>query len=487
MPLPFLCDDFLLTTECARRLYHEYAAEMPIFDYHCHLPPAQIAGDTSFPTLSAAWLVADHYKWRAMRTNGVDERFCTGDAPDREKFLAWADTVPATVGNPLFIWTHLELRRYFGIESLLNPATAAAIYETCTAKLAQQGFSVRNLLRRMKVRGVCTTDDPIDNLAHHHAIARSGFEIAVLPTFRPDKCMNAHDPVAWNRYIDSLSAAADVDVRSWATLVEALGKRHDAFNEAGCRLSDHGLETAYAREYTEAQVSAIVARIRGGAPLNEDELLVLRSALLFEFARMDAHAGWVQQLHLGALRNNNSRQFAALGPDTGFDSIGDYPIGVSLSRYLDRLDSHAVLPKTILYTLNPGDNELLATMAGNFQGASIAGKIQSGSAWWFHDQRDGMERQLTALANMGLLSCFVGMLTDSRSFLSYPRHEYFRRILCRQIAAGVELGEIPCDYGLLGPMVRNICYNNACTFVDSTRVRPEKDPPGTHPLPGVPA
>lgn len=461
MSTTFLGDDFLLQTPFARRLYHEHAEPMPIFDYHCHLPPADIAADRRFENLTQIWLYGDHYKWRGMRTNGVDERYCTGDASDEDKFMKWAETVPFTVRNPLFVWTHLELKRYFGVNSLLEPSTAKAIYDACSEKLRSPEYSVRNLLRRMQVRAVCTTDDPCDDLAHHRAIAESGFEVKVLPTFRPDKAMAAEDPAVYNAYLDRLAAAADTDIGSYDALLDALRKRHAFFHEAGCRLSDHGIETAYAEPFTSSEIDAIFAKVRGGARLEHHELLKLKSALLIELGRLDHERGWTQQLHFGAMRNNNTRMYERLGPDTGFDSIGDFEVGRPLSRLLDSLDSSDQLPKTILYTLNPRDNELMATMLGNFQDGSIAGKLQFGSGWWFHDQRDGMERQMTALSNMGLLSRFVGMLTDSRSFLSYPRHEYFRRTLCKVIARDVELGELPESLELLGPIIEGISFRNA--------------------------
>ncbi len=461
MSTDFLGDDFLLQTPFARSLYHEHAEAMPIFDFHCHLPPADIAADRRFDNLTQIWLYGDHYKWRAMRTNGVDERYCTGDASDEEKFLAWAETVPFAVRNPLFLWTHLELKRYFGVETLLNPSTARGIYERCSEKLRSPEYSVRNLLRRMNVRAVCTTDDPRDDLAHHRAIAQSGFEITVVPTFRPDKAMAAEDPAVYNAYLDTLAAAADSDIRSYDSLLDALRARHAFFHDMGCRLSDHGIETAYAEPFTPAEIDAIFTKVRGGTRLEAAELLKLKSALLLELGRMDHERGWTQQLHFGAMRNNNSRMYERLGPDTGFDSIGDFEIGRPLSRLLDSLDSTDQLPKTILYTLNPRDNELMATMLGNFQDGSIAGKLQFGSGWWFHDQRDGMERQMNALSNMGLLSRFVGMLTDSRSFLSYPRHEYFRRALCKLIAQDAALGELPESLELVGPLVEGICFRNA--------------------------
>lgn len=457
----FLNDDFLLKTPFARDLYHGHAEAQPIFDYHCHLPPEDIAEDRTFDNLTQVWLYGDHYKWRGMRSNGVDERFCTGDATDEEKFMAWARTVPYAVGNPLYLWTHLELKRYFGVDTLLNPQTAETIYQTCAEKLRTPEFSVRNLMQRMNVRAVCTTDDPADGLEHHQAIAASGFEVRVLPTFRPDKAMAAEDPAVYNAYVDRLAAAADMDIGSYAQLLEALRARHAFFHEQGCRLSDHGLETAYAHPYTDSGVEKAFARVRGGSTLTTDELLALKSALMVEFGRMDHEAGWTQQLHFGAMRNNNTRLFNALGPDTGFDSIGDFEIGRALSRYLDSLDQTNQLPRTILYTLNARDNELMATMLGNFQDGTIPGKMQFGSGWWFFDQRDGMEKQMTALANLGLLSRFVGMLTDSRSFLSYPRHEYFRRTLCKLLGDLVDLGEIPGDMELLGPMVEGISFGNA--------------------------
>jgi glucuronate isomerase len=460
----FLGEDFLLKTDVARTLYHEHAAPMPIFDFHCHLPPQQIAEDITFDNLAQIWLHGDHYKWRLMRANGVEERFCSGGATDEERFMKWAETVPYTLRNPLYVWTHLELKRYFGIDTLLGPTTAESIYSRASEMLRTPEFSVRNLMRRMKVKAVCTTDDPCDTLDWHAKIREDGFEIKVLPTFRPDKAMAAGDPVAYGTYLDRLAQAADTDITDYGSLIAALRQRHAFFHEAGCRLSDHGTETAYAEPFTAKQVAASFARVRSGKALAADELLRLKSALMLEFGRMDHERGWVQQLHFGAMRNNNTRRHRELGPDTGFDSIGDYPIGTALSRFLDSLESEGRLPKTILYTLNSRDNELLTTMAGNFQDGSVPGKMQFGSAWWFHDQRDGMQRQLTALSNMGLLSRFVGMLTDSRSFLSYPRHEYFRRILCRLLADDVENGEAPADMPLLGMLVEGVCFNNAKAY-----------------------
>ncbi|RTQ50849.1 glucuronate isomerase [Hymenobacter gummosus] len=458
---PFLGPDFLLQTETARTLYHEFAQPMPIIDYHNHLLPDQIAEDKQFENLTQIWLYGDHYKWRAMRTNGVAERYITGDASDWEKFEKWAETVPQTLRNPLYHWTHLELQRYFGVTELLNKESARRIYDHCSALLRTPEYSVRGLLRKMNVATLCTTDDPADSLEHHRAIAASGFEVQVLPTFRPDKAMAPEDPAAYNAYLDKLGASAAVEILTYQDLLLALRVRHDYFAALGCRLSDHGLEQIYAADYTEADISAIFAKVRGGAKLEPQEILQFKSAMLVFLAELDWEKGWTQQFHLGALRNNNARMLRQLGPDTGWDSIGDFAQAPALAKFLDRLDTQDKLAKTILYNLNPADNELFATMIGNFQDGSVAGKMQFGSGWWFLDQKDGMERQINALSNMGLLSRFVGMLTDSRSFLSYPRHEYFRRILCNLLGNDVENGELPADMELLGQMVQNICYGNA--------------------------
>lgn len=467
MKKAFLTEDFLLETETALELYHQHAENMPIYDYHSHLPVADIAEDKIFQSLTQIWLYGDHYKWRAMRANGVDERYCTGDAADEEKFQKWTETVPYTIRNPLYHWIHLELKRYFGIEKkLLSAETAKEIYQSCSEMLRTPQYSTRNLLRKMKVKVLCTTDDPIDDLRHHKKIREDEFKIRILPTFRPDKAMTAEDPSAYNSYIDKLSEAAGVDINSYGTLVEAVKKRHDYFHQMGCRLSDHGLETAYTEEFTESEVSAIFDKVRGGQSIDNSELLKLKSALMLEFGRMNNRKGWVQQFHLGALRNTNTRLFRVAGPDAGFDSMGDFEIARPLAGYMDRLDEHNELTKTIIYNLNPRDNELIATMAGNFQDGSFPGKIQYGPGWWFLDQKDGMEKQLNALSNMGLLSRFVGMVTDSRSFLSFPRHEYFRRILCNLLGRDVENGEIPYDMDLLGGIVENICFNNARHYFD---------------------
>lgn len=462
----FLTEDFLLQSETSRKLYHDYARDMPILDYHCHLPPVQIAENKQFSTITEAWLGGDHYKWRAMRTNGVDEKLITGNADDREKFRAWAETVPHTMGNPLYHWTHLELKRYFDIEGkLLNGKTADEIYDACNNRLATEQYRARGLMKQMQVRAVCTTDDPADSLEDHRKISTDeGFDIAVFPAMRPDKAHAIEHPARYNSYLARLEEASDISVTSYNDLIDALEKRHDFFHEHGCRLSDHGIEYPVAREFRSQDIERIFNKVRDSKQPDRDEVEIFRTALLLEFGRMNAARGWVMQLHMGALRSMNSRMFERLGPDTGFDSIGDFHIAKPLARFLDRLDQTEELPKMIFYVLNPNDNETIATMLGNFQDGSVPGKMQFGSAWWFNDQKDGMEQQMTVLANMGLISRFVGMLTDSRSFLSYPRHEYFRRVLCNLLGAWVETGEAPEDMTLLGPIVENICYNNAVEY-----------------------
>ena len=461
---PFLDEHFLLHNKTAQTLYHEYAKQMPVIDYHCHLPPQQIAADTQFDNLTQVWLYGDHYKWRAMRTNGVDESYCTGNKTDEEKFKQWAATVPFTLRNPLYHWTHLELQRYFGIHTLLNADTAASVYALCNEQLQTPAFTVRNLLRRMNVRLVCTTDDPVDGLDYHRQLKQEGFEIPVLPAFRPDQAMNTVNASTFNSYVNRLEAASGIAVSSLNDYLTALQNRHDFFATAGCSVSDHGLEEIYADDYTETEVKNIFEKIRSGKELNELETRKFKSALLVHFAEWDAAKGWVQQFHLGALRNNNTRQLQQLGTDTGWDSIGDIQLGRALSKFLGRLDAEGKLAKTILYNLNPANNELFATMAGNFNDGSVAGKIQFGSAWWFLDQKDGMVKQLNALSNMGLLSRFVGMLTDSRSFLSFPRHEYFRRILCNLFGDEIEKGELPNELAWTGKIIQDICYHNAAAY-----------------------
>ena len=458
----FLDQDFLLQTDTAKLLYHQHAAKMPIIDYHNHLSPEQIANDHQFNNLSEVWLHGDHYKWRAMRTNGINERFCTGDATDEEKFEQWAATVPYTMRNPLYHWTHLELQRYFGINDLLSPKTATKIYADATAMLRTPAYSVQNLLRKMNVEVVCTTDDPIDSLEHHIRIQEKGLDIKVLPAFRPDKAMAVENAETFNAYINRLGQVAKTEIRNLEDFLMALRKRHDFFALIGCKLSDHGLEKIDAEDYTQAEIEAIFLKVRyENTALTPYEVRQFKSAMLEHLAKMDWEKGWTQQFHLGALRNNNTRLLAALGPDTGWDSIGDFEQGRSLSKFLCNLDSKNQLAKTILYNLNPADNELFATMTGNFNDGSVAGKVQWGSSWWFLDQKDGMEAQMNTLSNMGLLSRFLGMLTDSRSFLSFPRHEYFRRILCNLIGNDVENGELPAETEWLGTMVEGICYKNA--------------------------
>jgi glucuronate isomerase len=458
---PFMDDDFLLHTETARRLYHEYAAVMPIFDYHCHISPQEIAEDRRFNNLAEIWLHGDHYKWRAMRTNGVDEKFCTGNASDWEKFQKWAETAPYTMRNPLYHWTHLELQNPFGIKRQLDPSSARQIWDTCNALLLTKDFSCRGIILKANVKVICTTDDPVDTLEYHRSIKESGFAVKVIPAWRPDKAMAIEDPEIFNAYVSLLEAASGVSISSFDNFMEAIEKRHLFFHENGCRLSDHGLETMFAETYTLAEINAIFDRVRGGKAPSAGELLKFKSAMLYEFAVMDHSRNWTQQFHLGALRNNNTRMFETVGADKGFDSIGDYPVAAALSKFLNRLEYNRKLTRTILYNLNPGDNEVMATMIGNFQDGSEPGKIQWGSGWWFLDQKDGMTSQLNTLSNLGLLSRFVGMLTDSRSFLSYSRHEYFRRILCNLIGNDVENGEIPADIDFLGSMIEDISFNNA--------------------------
>ncbi len=457
----FLDKDFLLDNETAQRLYHEVAAPLPIIDYHCHLDPRLIAEDASFDNLSRIWLAGDHYKWRAMRANGVDERYITGDATDQEKFMMWAATVPDTLRNPLYHWTHLELQRYFGIEDLLNPASAARIYEQAGHMLKSEAFSVRKLIRKMNVEVICTTDDPADSLEYHQRIQEEGFETKVLPAWRPDKAMAVEDSGSYNLYLDKLEELAGISISTFMDLLTVLQKRHDFFHQMGCRISDHGLESFIAEDYDHQDIERMFIKIRKGRSLNQKEVNQFKSAMLIELAVMDHEAGWVQQFHVGALRNNNTRQFLELGPDTGFDSIGDFKMARSMSRFLNRLDLQNQLAKTIVYNLNPVDNALMVTMINNFNDGLTPGKMQFGSGWWYLDQKFGMSDQINTLSSLGLLSRFVGMLTDSRSFLSYPRHEYFRRILCNLIGKDMENGELPNDASLTDNLIRNVCYCNA--------------------------
>jgi len=453
---PFITEDFLLHSDFARELYHDYAKDEPIFDYHCHLPPDQIAGNKKFRNLSEVWLAGDHYKWRAMRANGIAEKYCTGDATDWEKFQAFARTVPATLRNPLYHWTHIELKRFFGITKLLDESTAKEIWDVANKKLAQ--MPVHTILESNRVALVCTTDDPLDSLEHHRTLQRSKLRTRVYPAWRPDKALALDNPAVWNIWVDKLGAG------NLPVFLEALKERLDFFHENGCRLSDHGLNHLYADDFTEAGAAIAFANARAGQQISPVDADKFRSFLLVWLGEQYHARGWVQQFHVGALRNNNTRLLRTLGPDTGFDSIGDWPQAAALCRYLDRLDTNNRLAKTILYNLNPADNYAFAALAGSFQDGTVPGKIQFGSGWWFLDQKEGMEWQLNALSNLGLLSRFVGMLTDSRSFLSYSRHEYFRRLLCEMLGRDVINGELPKDMKLLGTMVKNICFGNAKAY-----------------------
>jgi glucuronate isomerase len=460
---PFLTEDFLLQTQTAKALYHDFAENMPIFDYHCHLPVEEIAANRTFENLTDIWLRGDHYKWRAMRANGIAERLITGDASDFEKFQAWAATVPNTLRNPLYHWTHLELKRYFGVSGkLLNPETAEEIYTGCSARLRGGDFSTRRILEHMNVKVVCTTDDPTDTLEHHLRLkADRTFPVKVLPAFRPDKALGVESPKDFNKWVGRLEASAGLAIKSFDSFLEAIRRRHDFFHQAGCRLSDHGIEHPFAVDYTAKDVNNAFQKARQGKKPTPAEALKYKSAVMLELARMDAEKGWTQQFHFGALRNINSKAMATLGPDTGYDTISDFEMARTLARFLDGLEREGRLAKTILYVMNSRDNEVVATAIGCFQDGSLPGKMQFGSAWWFNDQKDGIERQINTLSNMGLLSRFVGMLTDSRSFLSYPRHEYFRRVLCNLLGNDVENGELPDDMELLGNMVKDICFRNA--------------------------
>lgn len=458
---PFIHDRFLLDSDAAADLYDRFARELPILDYHCHLPVAQIASDHRFRSITELWLEGDHYKWRAMRANGEPERFCTGDASDWEKFEAWARTVPDTLRNPLYHWTHMELKRPFGIDALLSPETARPVFDACNARLREDGFTTQGLLRGFRVAVVCTTDDPTDALDHHQALARRPDpETRVYPTWRPDRALAVEDPAAFNAWLERLEACGR-SVTSLDSFLQALEARHTAFHEAGCRASDHGLEAIPAAAWSDGEVAGAFDRLRAGRALEAGAALTLQSALLHRLALLDHARGWAQQFHLGALRNNNSRQQRRIGRDSGFDSIGDFEQARPLARFLDRLDETDQLARTVLYNLNPRDNELFASMIGNFQDGSTPGKLQYGSAWWFLDQLDGMQKQMEALSNLGLLARFVGMVTDSRSFLSYSRHDYFRRLLCNLLGEDVRRGRLPDDRALLGRLVANVSFFNA--------------------------
>ncbi|MFY0606528.1 MAG: glucuronate isomerase [Cyclobacteriaceae bacterium] len=458
---PFLDQDFLLENSTAKKLYHDFASKMPIIDYHCHLSPKDIAEDRVYQNITEAWLEGDHYKWRAMRANGVDESFITGKANPKEKFIKWADTVPNTFRNPLFHWTHLELQRYFGIHELLSPSSAEEIYETTSTQLKTKEYSCRGLLHKMNVRMVGTTDDPSDDLRYHKQLRDEGFEVKVLPTFRPDKLYAVENQEVYREYVHSLGMIVGFEIKSLDDLLAASQSRIDYFHDAGCRISDHGLDQLYQNAYSLQKASEIFEASMQGQAITQREVEVFKMTMMVELAKMYHHKGWAQQYHLGVIRNNNTRLLSELGPDTGFDSIGDLSQASALGEFLNRLDSSNQLSKTIVYNLNPADNEAFATMLGNFNDGTIAGKMQYGSGWWFLDQKEGMIRQMNTLSNMGLLSQFVGMLTDSRSLLSFPRHEYFRRILCNLIGADVEKGEFPNDVEWLGKHVENISYYNA--------------------------
>ena len=458
---PFLDENFLLKTKTAQRLYHEYAQSMPLIDYHCHLSPQQIAENIQFRNITDAWLSGDHYKWRAMRTNGVDESYCTGNKSDEDKFLKWAETVPYTMRNPLYHWTHLELQRYFGVNEILNPTSAKGIYDATSAMLQDPSYSTQGLIQKMNVRVICTTDDPIDTLEYHQQIKDSDFGVKVFPAYRPDKAMEVNNAANFALYVRKVEEVTNTSIHHFADYLVALKSRHDFFATMGCNVSDHGLEEIYAEDFSATEIEAIFIKANGGIELTITEQRKFKSCMLLQFAEWDWEKGWIQQYHLGALRNNNTRMLQQLGPDTGWDSIGDFAQAAALARFLNKLDSSNKLAKTIVYNLNPADNELMGTMIGNFNDGSVAGKIQFGSAWWFLDQKDGMERQINALSSLGLLSRFVGMLTDSRSFLSYPRHEYFRRIVCNLFGNEIEEGELPNDIAWTGKIIQDICFNNA--------------------------
>jgi glucuronate isomerase len=456
-------DHFLLETPTAQKLYHEFAAPQPIIDYHCHLPPVQIAENKQFKNITEIWLGGDHYKWRLMRSSGITEDYCTGDQPDIEKFRAFCRILPMAIGNPMYHWSHLELRRYFGVDLIINEQNADAIWEACNAKIGTPALSARGLMTGSNVKAVCTTDDPVDDLAHHAAIKQSGFEVKVLPTFRPDRAFNI-DRAGFQDYIRKLAKVSGVAINNFADVTRALDARLEFFAANGCKVSDHAIDIAFYAEASEDQLSAILARAMNNEAVSQLEADQYKTAIMLHLGRRYAQRGWAMQLHIGAQRNNSARMFKKLGPDVGFDSIADDLVSAKIARFLDALDGDNQLPKTILYNLNPMHNEVLATMIGNFQDGSCVGKIQFGSGWWFLDQKDGMQRQLTALSQLGNLGAFVGMLTDSRSFLSYTRHEYFRRILCNMLGNWVENGEYPQDWQALRRIVENICYNNADNY-----------------------
>jgi glucuronate isomerase len=462
----FLTEDFLLQTEFAKILYHNYAKDLPIIDYHNHLPSTEISQNKKFENLSKLWLAGDHYKWRAMRTLGISEEYITGGASDEEKFQKWGMTVPYTMRNPLYHWTHLELKRYFGIEEQLHEKNAKEIYSYCNQKLTQDQFSTVGLLSQMNVSVVCTTDDPIDSLIEHTEFNSKNQELGMYPAFRPDKSFGVENPQTYRAYLEKLEQATNSKIQTYDSLLEALQSRVDYFHSRGCRLSDHGLEQLYHFEGNEYAIDTLFAHLIQGKNLSETEVQFFKYKTLIALCRMYHAKGWVQQFHLGALRNTNSRALKTLGPDTGFDSIGDFDQAKAMAGFLNDLDLYDQLTKTVLYNLNSRDNEVFATMIGNFNDGSSKGKIQFGSGWWYLDQKDGMEKQINTLSNMGLVSCFIGMLTDSRSFLSFPRHEYFRRILCNIFGNDVANGELPWDEKWLGKLISDICYDNAKNYFD---------------------
>jgi len=463
--MPFIHEDFLLGNGAARRLYHGFAEDEPILDYHCHLSPRDVASDRTFANLTEIWLEGDHYKWRAMRANGVAEELCTGAADPYQKFLAWARTVPRTLRNPLYHWTHLELKRYFGIDELLDESSAPRIWASANERLTGGSLSAWGILKKFHVHALCTTDDPVDDLRWHCQLRGSACPAKILPAFRPDKALNVHQPEAFNAWTDALAAAAQVEIRRLPDFLDALRKRHDFFHATGCRLSDHGLSVCPPMDGTEAEASAVFARVRARGAATPAEQQRFAGFLMRFFARLDAEKGWTKQLHLGARRNNNSLALAGLGPDTGFDSIGDWPQIDALGAFLDAVEREGGLPRMVLYNLNPTDNYALATMAGNFMDGRVAGRIQFGSGWWFLDQKEAIEWQVNALSNCGLLTRFIGMLTDSRSFMSYPRHEYFRRVLANLLGRDMEAGILPDQDELVGRMLRAICFANARDFL----------------------
>ncbi|MDR0559030.1 MAG: glucuronate isomerase [Prevotellaceae bacterium] len=464
----FIDNDFILQTKTAQYLYHTHSEHLPIIDYHCHLDPELIAKDYRFDSLGELWLANDHYKWRAMRANGIDEKYITGKtATFWEKFEKWAETVPYTMRNPLYHWTHLELKRVFGIDKILNPETAKEIYDECSEKLRSPEFSARGLMKRFKTEAVCTTDDPVDSLENHTSLKKEGFEIKVLPTWRPDRAMAVESPEKFRIYIDKLAEISGIAIENFSDLIAALRKRHDFFASVGCKLSDHGFEKFYAEDYTENEINAIFSKVYNGKNLLQSEVEKYKSAVLFEGAVMDCEKGWTQQFHYGVIRNNNTRMFNEAGADAGFDSMSDPTVAKSMAKFFDRLNSINKLTKTVIYNLNPRDNYLVATMAGNFQDGSTAGKMQFGPGWWFLDQKSGIEMQINNLSELGLLSRFIGMLTDSRSFVSYTRHEYFRRILCNIVGNDIEQGLLPAsELSFTGQLIENISYYNAKNFLE---------------------